>query len=168
MASVYPGARPLDPDEPCPTLHRYPGPCGLALWFAGKLERLAPADLLWMSELPVVEDSYGARLFGTLAVRDPHAFAPAIVSPGIYVARNRPLRAADEIEWLAPRGRDRAGVIDELCRYLEELDALRATGAPGPGIPWCRVPVEERRRTLAHLGVVSVWTESDCWYNAVP
>lgn len=160
--------RPLAPGEPCPTLYRYPGPCGLALWFAGRLERLAPGDVLWMSALPIVEDSYGARHFGTLALRRPLDFAPAVAGPGIYVAENRPLRPDDDIVWI---GADRARAIDGLCRYLEELDAMRLRGAPGPGIPWCRVPLRDRLRLLAAFGVTPVWSGSETeapWYNPRP
>jgi hypothetical protein len=156
-------ARPLGHDEPCPPLHRYPGPCGLAAWFAGRLERLAPddADVLWMSSRPVIEDSIGARHFGTLLVERPLAFAAGLVTPGIYLGVNRRLRPDDQVTWLAPSGGSRAQVIDRLCRYLEEIDAMRRSGAPGPGIPWCAVPAAARRRLLAAQGVAGVWTESE-------
>jgi hypothetical protein len=154
-------ARPLLTDEPCPPLHRYPGPCGLALWFSGRLSNLAPGDVVWMSARPVIDDSAGARHFGTLLVCRPLAFAVAAAGPGIYVGENRPLAPGDEVVWLPPRGADRARVIEGLCRYLEEIDALRLAGAPGPGVAWCRVPLAERRRLLARHGVTAVWTESE-------
>jgi hypothetical protein len=166
-------ARRLAPGEPCPVLHRYPGPCGLALWFAGRLERLGPGEIIWMSAAVITPDSLGAHLFGTLVVSRPRAFAPRVFAPGVYVARNRRLRPDDEIDWRAPAGQGRAQVIDGLCRYLEELDAMRRSGAPGPGVPWLCVPAAERRRQLQAARVTPVWTESESagvapCYNPVP
>ena len=62
----------------------------------------------------------------------------------------------DRLERVAARERPR--VIGELCLYLEELDAMRRSGAPGPGVPWLAVPEDERRRRLAEAGVAPVWT----------
>lgn len=153
--------RKLAPAELDGPLFRYPGPCGLALWFAGRLERLGPGDLLWLSADPAIDDAFGARFFGTLALPHPRAFAPGAAGDGIYVARNRRLRPSDEVSWVAPPGQDRAGAIDALCRYLEELDGMRRSGAPGPGVPWCRVPAAERRRLLALHDVTPVWTDGE-------
>jgi hypothetical protein len=146
-------------------LYRYPGPCGLADWFAGALTRLGPpgSPLLWLSAAPFLSDCLGARCFGTLALADARPFAPAPVRgrPGIFIGDNRLLGAGDEVAWIAPAGRDRARCVDELCRYLEELDAMRRSGAPGPGVPWCHVPRAERRQRLAAAGVRGVWTEAE-------
>lgn len=153
--------RPLAPGEPCPALHRYVGPCGMADWFAGTLARLAPGPLLWMSAARWCADSLGARCFGTLVVHEPLRFHPVARGGGIYVGATRPLAAGDRVTWLPPRpGATRGAVIDALCRYLEELDAMRRSGAPGPGVPWLQVPVDERRRRLAAAGVAGVWTAS--------
>lgn len=151
---------PLHPGEVCPTLHRYPGPCGLASFFAGSLTHLAPGDLLWMSETFAMEDSLGARRFGTLVVARPLRFQPVRVRPGIFVGENLPLIPDDDIRWLPPaRGVTRAAVIDDLCAYLEELDALRASGLVGPGVPWLTVPLAERRRYLAAARLSGAWTD---------
>jgi hypothetical protein len=153
--------RPLAPDEPCPALHRYVGPCGMADWFAGSLTRLAPGPLTWMSAARWCADSLGARHFGTLLVREPLRLHPVVRPGGIHVGATVtwPLEAGDALVWLPPRaGATRAEVIESLARYLEELDAMRRSGAPGPGVPWLQVPVDERRRQLARAGVRGVWT----------
>jgi hypothetical protein len=174
-------ARPLAPGEPCPTLFRYPGPCGLADFFAGGLAALGPHDLAWMSARTWFEDSVGARRFGTLAILQPLRLQPGRFRRGIYAGDNRPLDEGDEIVWLPPSlvdarlpwddlataaaararidARERPLVVDDLCAYLEELDALRASGLPGPGVPWLTVPLAERRRLLAVAGVPGAWTD---------
>ncbi|MFN7972232.1 MAG: hypothetical protein U0166_07755 [Acidobacteriota bacterium] len=48
--------------------------------------------------------------------------------------------------------------MEALARYAEELAHLRATGAPGPSVPWCEVPLRTRKATLARLGVRPRWT----------
>jgi hypothetical protein len=172
--------RRLSANEPCPTLFRYPGPCGLADWFAGSLRALAPGPLVWMSAATWCADAPGARFFGTLAVLQPLRLHPARVSRGIFAGAGDP---PGEVVWLPPsllaarlpwdqladgaqagallRGataRERPAVIDELCRYLEELDLMRRSGAPGPGVPWLQLCDDERRRRLAAAGVRPVWT----------
>jgi hypothetical protein len=173
--------RALAAGEPCPTLFRYPGPCGLADWFAGALVLPGPRELVWMSARPVVADSAGARLFGTLAILQPLRLQPLRVEPGIYAGENRPLAAGDELVWVPPSrlharvpwdelataaaarallgDGGRARVVDELCAYLEELDALRRSGLPGPGVPWHTVSDAQRRRVLAAAGVSGAWTD---------
>ena len=173
--------RPLADGEPCPTLFRYPGPCGLADWFAGDLRALAPGPLVWMSSATWCGDSLGARWFGTLAVLQPLRVHPVRVRAGIYVGSGPP----EELVWLPPSllatrvpwddlatvddalqhlgwvaARERPAVVDDLCRYLEELDDMRLSGAPGPGVPWLALSDEERRRRLAAAGVAPVWTEA--------
>jgi len=176
-------AMPLGPDAPCPTLFRYPGPCGLADWFAGTMTRLGPRDYLWLADRPLWRDTYGARFFGTLAVLAPLRFQVCIEGPGIWLGDNDWLNP-DEIVWVPPSafGRaipwndvataaearrflpaDLAGerhrAIEALGLYLEELDSMRRAGAPGPGVPWCQVPVGERLAQLACFGVRAVWSD---------
>jgi len=175
-------ATPLGSDTPCPTLFRYPGPCGLADWFAGAMSRLGPRELLWLADRPLWRDTFGARFFGTLAILQPLRFQVCAEGPGIYLGENDALDP-DEVVWLPPSAlarqipwdgiataaaarpflpADLAGerhrAIDALGRYLEELDAMRLTGAPGPGIPWCQVPLAERLALLARHGVKASWT----------
>lgn len=175
-------AAPLAPDAPCPTLFRYPGPCGLADWFAGAMTRLGPADLLWLADRPLWRDTFGARFFGTLAVLAPLRFGVCPAGPGVWLGANIDL-GRDEVVWVPPvaLGRplpwndlataaaarphlpaDLAGerhrAVDALARYLEELDGMRRSGAAGPGIPWCQVPREDRLRRLAEHGVRAVWS----------
>lgn len=163
-AAVRLVGRPLSCDEPCPPLHRYVGPCGMADFFAGSLVRLAPGELTWMSAAAWFADSAGARCFGTLVVHQPLRFQPVVQRAGIYVGASRPLGPEDLIEWLPPwrldprAPRSRGEVVESLARYLEELDAMRRSGAPGPGVPWLQLPVDERRRRLAAAGVACAWT----------
>src|SRR6185436_10206532 len=98
-------AVPLDADEPCPTLFRFPGPCGLKSWFAGGLERLGPADqpVLWSAPLPFHDDAYGARFFGTLALLEPLRHSPCRTADGHYFIGDNAARAADDpVVWLPP------------------------------------------------------------------
>jgi hypothetical protein len=156
--------RALEADEPCPPLHRYVGPCGMAEWFAGTLRRLAPGGLLWMSAATWLADSVGARSFGTLLVHEPLRFHPVVSRAGVYVGASREIAAGERIAWLPPSRidprlpGDRGAVIESLARYLEELDLMRRSGAEGPGVPWLALPVEERRRRLDEAGVRGVWT----------
>jgi hypothetical protein len=178
-------ARALAPDTICPTLFRYPGPCGLADWFAGAMDRLGPpGEHLWLADRPLWRDTFGARFFGTLAVLQPLRFQPGLAGPGVYLGANLAFDR-DEIVWLPPSCLDRplpwprlaraadvrahlpadlAGerhqAIEALALYLEELDAMRRSGAPGPGIPWCQVPGAERLTRLAAAGVPAVWSGS--------
>jgi hypothetical protein len=175
-------AAPLAPDASCPTLFRYPGPCGLADWFAGDMTRLGPGKLLWLAERPLWRDTYGARFFGSLAVLAPLRFGVCPAGPGIWVGDDTALEP-DEIVWLPPSalGRrmpwndlataaaarahlpaDLAGerhrAVDALCRYLEELDGMRRSGAESPGVPWCTLSRGDRLRRLAEHGVAPVWS----------
>lgn len=172
-------ARPLAPDEPCPTLFRYPGPCGLIDALNGLLGRLGrtPGGELWMAEQSFHEDVAGAALFGTLAVLQPLRHAPCETErPGIYIGVNGrcdgatfvwlpPSELHAPLEWdalstaeqaeeaLGPHDDEREHVRDRLAAYLEELDALAATGAPRPERPWCELPLGERQRRLEERGV---------------
>ena len=178
-------AVPLGPDAPCPTLFRYPGPCGLADWFAGDMTRLGPADLLWVADRPLWRDTFGARFFGTLAVLAPLRFGVCAAGPGVWVGKNLAFER-DEVVWLPPSvlarripwddlakaaqvrphlpadlAGERHRAIDALAGYLEELDGMRRSGAPGPGMPWCQVPRPVRLRQLAEHGVPAVWSGAD-------
>jgi hypothetical protein len=183
-------ARPLAPDERCPTLFRYPGPCGLADWFAGTMTRLGPDSthrLLWLADRPLWRDVEGARHFGTLAVLAPLRFQVGAHGPGVWLGANEALGPVEResVVWVPPSAfagaipwgsigsaaaarpflppdlaSERHRAIDALCRYLEELDGLRRAGAPGPGLPWCQVPRAERLRLLADHGLRAVWTDS--------
>ena len=154
-----------------PTLYRYPGPCGLADWFAGELRSLAPGPVVWMSAATWCLDSLGAHWFGTLAILEPWRLDPVLVWPGIYAGDAA--APPGPVVWLPPSllsapdrwsrlarvtAAERPRVVDELCLYLEELDLMRRSGAPGPGVPWLAVPEEERRWRLAEAGVAPVWT----------
>ena len=176
--------RPLRPDEGCPTLFRYPGPCGLIDHLRGLLRHLGPVPGgdLWVAEQPLHADVAGAALFGTLAVLQPLRHAPGLTErPGVYVGVNAPLRA-DEVAWLPPSqlraplpwdrlanveqvaaelgdvSVERARVAEQLAAYVEEMDALSRAGVPPAGRPWCEVPADERRRLLSDHGLSGRWT----------
>jgi hypothetical protein len=157
-------AAPLDPDATCPPLYRYPGPCGLADWFAGTMTLLGPpGPMLWLCERPAFHDTVGARHFGTLLLRSPLRYQAVPQRPRVWLAVNGP---PEDVVWLPPSAvarrpappDERRWVVESLCRYLEELDAMRQTGAPGPGVPWCQVPAPRRLALLAEHGVAPVWT----------
>lgn len=181
---LHPRARPLRSDEACPTLFRYPGPCGLIDHLRGLLRHLGPVPGgdLWASEQPLHADVAGAALFGTLAVLQPLRHAPGLTErAGIYVGVNAPLHE-DEVAWLPPSklqallpwdtlataeqvaaqlgdvADERARVAEQLAAYVEEMDALAAAGVPPVGRPWCEVPAGERRRLLADHGLSGRWT----------
>lgn len=162
-----------------PTLYRYPGPCGLGeLLGFGALPTLGPpgVDELWLSEASSHADVPGARCFGTLALLTPERFGPRPAGiPGKWIGHNRPLTPADleRLRWVPPsrvgqplprsvllqaHAAERRRVTAELFDYLEELSALHRAGAPGPGVPWCSVAPQRRRRLLADFGVRPRWT----------
>lgn len=177
--------RPLAPGEACPTLFRYPGPCGLSDFFAAGLPHLGPVrgGPLWMASMRLWRDVSGARLFGTLAVLQPlHANPCRSRRRGVYVGVNTRLRP-EHVAWLPPSGlrarlpwdriatadearerldtyvrRDEARVRDELGSYVEELQQLEAAGAKPLDSPWCEVPAARRRRLLARYGVQPRWS----------
>ena len=185
-AWLRPRARPLRPEEACPTLFRYPGPCGLIDHLRGLLRHLGPVPGgdLWASEQPLHADVAGAALFGTLAVLQPLRHAPGLTErAGIYVGVNAPLHG-DEVAWLPPSklqaplpwdtlataeqvaaelgdvADERASVAEQLAAYVEEMDALAGAGVPPAGRPWCEVPADERRRLLADHGLSGRWTRA--------
>jgi hypothetical protein len=52
----------------------------------------------------------------------------------------------------------RRRIQDDLMAYVEELAAMAATGASGPGQSWCAVSEARRREWLAECGVSPRWT----------
>jgi len=179
-------ARPLGPAQGCPTLFRYPGPCGLRDHFDARLETLGPPESreLWMAAMPLHADVGGARHFGTLGVLEPLRFdACRTERRGIYLAVNRPIGDPGLALWIPPgrvgaelgldavaagstvppalrRACDRARprVRDRLEAYIEEMADLERAGAAPPGLPWCDVPAARRHRVLADHGVRPRWT----------
>jgi len=177
--------RPLAPIEACPTLFRYPGPCGLSDFFGGGLARLGPVPdgTLWMSATRAHADVSGVGRFVTLVVLQPLRLSPCRTSRrGIYVGVNRRLRR-EHVTWLPPSAlrarlpwdritsasearepleryvrRDEARIREELGRYVEELQLLERAGAVPSDRPWCDVPIARRRRTLARHGVTPTWS----------
>lgn len=180
-------ARPLAPDEACPTLFRYPGPCGLReLWGMG-MPRLGPPSVrgLWVADAPLHGDVIGALHFGTLAMLEPLRAHPcrADTRPGLLLALNRPLPACGPLVWVPPSrlllplpwdaladprearalmgpgwDEERREAHAALGAYLEEMGELERRGAPGPRTPWCEVPEHERRSMLERWGVRGRWT----------
>jgi hypothetical protein len=175
------GARALAPDEPCPTLFRYPGPVALHAALVRTLDSLAPpgADVLWLAAHPLEVAPRAAAAFGALVILEPlrlspcpagehYAARPALpdfvwVPPSRVAAGGAPwdgvatlaeARAVLGPGWEAERDR----VSDELAAYLEEMAELRLRGAPPPPGAWCDVPAAERARLLAERGVAGRWT----------
>jgi hypothetical protein len=179
-------ARALGRAEACPTLFRYPGPCGLRDHFEGRLETLGPPQgrELWMAAMPLHDDVGGARLFGTLGVLEPLRFDACRTSRrGIYLGVNRPIGDPALVLWIPPGrlgrrlaldavgagrpapaalrdagDRERPRVRDRLAAYIEEMAELERAGAAPPGRPWCDVPPGQRRRLLADYGLAPRWT----------
>jgi hypothetical protein len=82
-------ARPLAPDEPCPTLFRDVGPQALHLFLNGKLARLGGPDAgcVFLRDATLPGFSGVVRELGVLAFLQPLALGPWFSGqPGIYVA----------------------------------------------------------------------------------
>lgn len=141
-ARLAPIGRPLRIDEECPTLFRYPGPCGLAEWWGldastPSMRRLGPARNadLWMSESPLHSHAPGARHFGLIAVLQPLTFAlmrgeqaePPVgdsgVPIGVFVAENRDLRD-EALVWVPPSRLGGELPWDSLAHADEAQEAL--------------------------------------------
>lgn len=178
-------ARVLAPGDPCPTLFRFPGACGLVEWLLGSLVTLAkPGDAeLWAATSPVNGEVPGAIHFGTFALLQPLRFGMCEASPGLWVGANRPLDDPGRIAWVPPSAmeaavpweriadageagahfgsgleRERGEVIDSLELYSREVEAIAKAGVPDPEIRWCDRPEELRAKLLAEFGVASIWT----------
>lgn len=134
--------RPLAIDEECPTLFRYPGPCGVRDVVTGRGRALgAPASrVVWLSCDPVPLQAPSAARFGTLAVLRPLRLGPvASDEPGVYVAWNAAtfaggavgssVAAADEVIWVPPTGFaldwDRIATADAVRAALPGWDSAR-------------------------------------------
>lgn len=178
--------RPLARSDTCPTLFRYPGPCGLRDYFEGALERLGPPGReLWLAEVPLHDAVPGAARFGTLAVLEPLRFSPCRSErPGIYVGVNRKARGVPlvwvppsalraRIAWDAARTADDGGralgpgaaternrVERRLRAYVAEMAALERAGAQALERPWCEIPAAQRRRLLRRHGITPRWTRA--------
>ncbi len=170
----------LGPDDRCPVLFRYPGPCGLRELFSGGLGHLAPASSpwAWMSEEAVHADVPGARVFGTMTLREPLRTQPVRSERNaVWVGLNLATRDAGRLAWVSPTSVADPALAqrvtvgeplasrDELARvqasvlaYLEEIDALERAGAPHPGRAWCTVAPGERAARLREARVGSPWT----------
>jgi hypothetical protein len=178
--------RPLRSDACCPTLFRYPGPCGLqALFGGGRFELGRPGGpLLFLAARPLHADVRGASHFGTIALLEPLRAAPVRTHRrGIHVGLNRPLPELGGLVWVPPTalraelawdrvrttaqarrlfGRgfadERARVVHRLHAYLEELSLLERAGAPPPPRPWCELPRRERALRLSQAGARPTWS----------
>lgn len=188
LRSIATGStRALAPDEPCPTLFRFPGACGLAELFLGSLVTLAKRGdaELWAAASPRNTEVPGAIHFGTFALLQPLRFGMCEASPGIWVGANRAIDDPGRIAWIPPSAmaapipweriadadeaaswlgsgshRERAEIIDALDLYAREVEAIALAGVPDPEIRWCDRPEELRAKLLAEFGVSAVWTAS--------
>jgi hypothetical protein len=174
--------RPLADDEPCPTLHRWPGAAALHEALARGLDRLGPpgSPTLWLSGDARAVAPGGAGRFGALVVIEPLRLGPRWTAPGVYAAANGAVDT-DLVVWcpatrldagwdavatpaearalLGPGHDDeRRAAADDLAAYLEELGELRRAGAPPPTVPWCETDADTRARTLAAAGVRPRWS----------
>lgn len=187
-ASVARMARPLAGDEACPTLFRFPGPCGLLAHFLGELAYLGPepGGELWAADATVHSEANGAALFGTFAILQPLRFTMAVspqhATAQLWVGENRPIADPGHVVWIPPsavrapipwdtiedatqaRGflgaveREENVVKESLSLYLEELLEVARAGVPDPARKWCDRPREERQRVLAEYGLEARWT----------
>jgi hypothetical protein len=103
--SLTPIAKPLGENDACPTLFRFPGPCGMLDHFLGTMERIAPVPdgELWAAAAPKNGEAAGAIHFGTFALLEPLRFAMcATRDAGIYVGVNRPVEDPSRAVWIPP------------------------------------------------------------------
>lgn len=138
----------------------------------------------------VHDDALSAPFFGTIALLRPLVFDPVVAPSGpgvpVFVVPNH-ARLTDVLVWVppevvrgeiavdwdgvatptaawaayGPRGRaSLARVAAAIPAYLDELAAVRASGQPGPGRPWCTVPADERRARLEAAGVWGAWSRA--------
>ena len=173
-------ARPLDPDEPCPTLFRYPGPEGILASLQDRFRRLAVDELpyAWLSSAPQPA-APGCPIFGAVAVLEPLRLAPCVApEPDAWLAVNASLDADCPTIWIPPDaqasalpwdelatteqvmsaygaayGSRRAEAADLVAAYLEEIDSLARAGASLETSAWCERDEQHRRRVLSELGI---------------
>lgn len=173
-------ARPFAPDEPCPTLFRYPGPEGILASMQARLPRLAPpaSAYAWLSMRPLPA-APGAETFGAVAILEPLRLDPCVApEPDGCLALNALLDDDTPVLWIPPGdkslalpwdalatpsevtftyGADYASqrdrVSDLVAAYLEELDELARAGALRDSAAWCARSEDDRRRLLAEHGI---------------
>ena len=131
---AHPAGSPLAPDEPCPTLFRWPGAGALHQALTTILPRLGPpeSETLWLCENATAPAPGGAGQFGALAVLEPLALGAArhgTLGAGahVYTAENADVDP-ERVVWIPPRlvaaGAD---PWDEIATAAEAQQAL------GPG-----------------------------------
>lgn len=131
-AALRAAGRPLGPDEPCPTLFRYPGPFGLARLLGGTTERLAPDDasFVWLAEDSASLRPGGTRLFGSIAVVEPLSLSPCrAVDPDgndAWLGRDRAVREGEQVVWVPPLLVGRPFDWDHLARAEQVRDHVGA------------------------------------------
>jgi len=124
---------PLAPDEPCPTLFRFPGAGPLHRALTTTLARLGPpeSETLWLCENATAPAPGGAGLFGALAVLEPLALGAArhgtLGGAHVYAADNVDVDP-DGVVWIPPRL-----VAAGAAPWDEIATAAQAQQALGPG-----------------------------------
>lgn len=140
--------RALADDEACPTLFRYPGPCGIQAIVGrdGKppegFTALGPPDRLvaWLSDATAHSGATGTALFGTVALLDPLGLGPALViappfthptglggqRANVYVVENAPIGEGAAIVWVPPSKILAPIPWDDVATVEDANDALGA------------------------------------------
>lgn len=164
--------RALQPDEPCPTLFRYPGPIGLARLLQGATAELAPDDtrFVWLAETSATLRPRGARLFGSIAVVEPLRLAPVrAVDPDgndVWLARDRRVHEGQDVAWVPPTLVGAPFDWDRLARagqVAERLGAAAYASERGRTVDQLAAYVEELNE-LARCGAFDParpWHEVD-------
>lgn len=138
--------RALADDEWCPTLFRYPGPCGIQglVGRDGKppeaFASLGPPDreVAWLSDATAHTGATGTALFGTVAVLVPlergpcrvvdPPFAPPVGLRGepaaVYAVENTPIAADAAIVWVPPSKLFAPIPWDDVANVADAMDAF--------------------------------------------